>query len=149
MKVFNKWLVCGVVLVLVTTNAFSLHFDEKQFENQSVHINNSICTLYGTLVMPLGVEKPAVVLFISGSGPTDRDGNQPFAKNNSIKFLAEGLAQRGIASLRYDKRGIAESKSTQPEVELTFDDFIEDAMLWLRYLKNTNRFSAVFVAGHS
>lgn len=149
MKKLNKWLVFGVALMLVTANVYSLTSDEKPFENQSVQVNNRVCSLYGTLVMPLGVDKPPVVLFISGSGPTDRDGNQPFAKNNSIRFLAEGLAQEGIASLRYDKRGIAESKSSQPEAELTFDDLIEDAMQWLKYLLNTNQFSAVYVAGHS
>lgn len=149
MKKIISLVVLGITLMAFSTTIFASGIDEKPYEIKTVSIHNGICTLYGTLLMPVNAEKPPVVLFISGSGPTDRDGNRPFAQNNSIKFLAEGLAERGVASLRYDKRGIAESKSTQPEADLTFDDFIEDPMLWLKYLKEENKFSSVFVAGHS
>lgn len=54
-------------------------------------------------------------MLIAGSGPTDMDGNTNSSgfsmKNNSLKLLAEGLAQRGIATLRFDKRGIASSSA--------------------------------------
>ena len=67
-------------------------------------------TIYGTLEIPKGDDLVPVALIISGSGPTDRDGNNILAgKNNSLKFLAEGLALKGIATVRYDKRGVAES----------------------------------------
>ena len=65
--------------------------------------------LFGTLELPAARTPVPVVLIISGSGPTDRNGNSPAlpGSNNSLKMLADGLAARGIASLRYDKRGIA------------------------------------------
>ena len=57
------------------------------------------------------LEKTAVVLIIAGSGPTDRNGNNPMMTNNSLKMLAKELQKNGIASVRYDKRGIGESFS--------------------------------------
>ena len=77
--------------------------------------------LRGTLLIPGGAgpdsDIPAA-LIIAGSGPTDRDGNSSVTggKNNSLKMLAEELTLRGIATLRYDKRGTGES-SGGPEEE--------------------------------
>jgi alpha-beta hydrolase superfamily lysophospholipase len=70
-------------------------------------------TLAGTLLLPLVSEiqpVPGVVL-IAGSGPTDRDGNNPLipAHVDTLKLIAERLAAAGIATLRYDKRGIGQS----------------------------------------
>jgi uncharacterized protein len=93
-----------------------------------------------------------VVLLIAGSGPTDRDGNSaglPGA-NNSLKLLAEGLAERGIATLRYDKRGVGASLPAGPrEADLRFDMYVEDAAAWVRQLQADPRFSSVTVLGHS
>src|SRR5580658_8064676 len=65
--------------------------------------------LFGTLAMPDGAGAVTGVLMLGGSGPTDRDGNQPGMYNDSLKLLAHGLADCGVASLRVDKRGIAAS----------------------------------------
>ncbi len=65
-------------------------------------------TLHGTLETPDASAPWPAVLIVAGSGPTDRDGNSaglPGA-NDSLKQLALGLAKQGIASVRYDKRGI-------------------------------------------
>jgi pimeloyl-ACP methyl ester carboxylesterase len=70
--------------------------------------------------------------------------------NNSLKYLAEALAAQGIASLRYDKRGVARSVgAATSEAELRFDTFINDAVLWGRRLRGDKRFSSLVVAGHS
>jgi hypothetical protein len=106
----------------------------------------------GTILMPAGVAKAPVVLIIAGSGPTDRDGNSPAigGKNNTYKMLAEALAADGIASLRYDKRGLAASVVTGlKEADLRFETFVEDAVAWIGYLKKDGRFSTVSVVGHS
>jgi pimeloyl-ACP methyl ester carboxylesterase len=109
--------------------------------------------LYGTLELPVKTPAPyPVVLIIAGSGPTDRDGNSPVipGSNNSLKYLAEGLAAQGIASLRYDKRGVARSVgAATSEAELRFDTFINDAVLWGQKLRGDKRFSSLVVAGHS
>ncbi|MFM8850460.1 MAG: alpha/beta hydrolase [Cytophagales bacterium] len=106
--------------------------------------------LFGTVTTPGFGNKFPIVLIIAGSGPTDRDGNNPIMKNNSLKFLAYGLAKQGIASLRYDKRGIGESKTAaKSEADLRFDDFVNDAIDWVGFLKQEKNYSSVWVAGHS
>jgi pimeloyl-ACP methyl ester carboxylesterase len=109
-------------------------------------------TIYGTLLVPGTKPKYPVVLIIAGSGPTDRNGNSPLLSghNDSLKLLAEGLAANGIASLRYDKRGIAESaKAMKSEAEIRFEDYIDDAVLWCKQLRQDKRFSTLTIAGHS
>jgi pimeloyl-ACP methyl ester carboxylesterase len=105
----------------------------------------------GTLLVPPGSGKKPVVLIIAGSGPTDRDGNQSVAvKANSYKLLAEALAAESVASLRYDKRGVAGSTVTGlKEADLRFEDFVGDAVQWIKRLRSDPRFSTVTVAGHS
>lgn len=105
--------------------------------------------LYGTLTQPKGKGKHPVLLFIAGSGQTDRDGNQPNLTSNAYKQVAEKLAQKGIATVRYDKRGVGESLFPMVEENLRFDHFVDDAALWIKELKSDTRFSKVIVAGHS
>ena len=108
--------------------------------------------IYGTLELPAARTPVPVALIIAGSGPTDRDGNSPAlpGANNSLKMLADGLASRGIASLRYDKRGIAASRAAMTsEADIRFNHFIEDAEGWIRQLRADKRFSTVSVVGHS
>ncbi|NVM74866.1 hypothetical protein FHW83_000626 [Duganella sp. SG902] len=110
-------------------------------------------TVYGTELTPDGVTgKVPVVLLHSGSGPTDRDGNSTLlpGPNDSLKMVAEGLARQGIASVRYDKRGIGSSAlPVWKEENLRLDDYIGDAAAWLRKLHSDPRFSRVVMAGHS
>ena len=90
------------------------------------------------------------MLIIAGSGPTDRDGNQPGLRNDSLKLLARGLAGRGIASLRIDKRGIAASaESMGSERELRFGTYVRDAAAWVGFLRTQGRVRNVFLLGHS
>jgi pimeloyl-ACP methyl ester carboxylesterase len=110
-------------------------------------------TVYGTELTPDGVKgKVPVVLLHSGSGPTDRDGNNPMlpGPNDSLRMVAEALAQRGIASVRYDKRGIGSSAlPVWKEKDMRLDDYIDDASAWLRKLRADARFTRVVMAGHS
>lgn len=107
------------------------------------------CKLKGTLEIPTSNKTVAVVLIIAGSGPTDRDGNNPLiGKNNSYKMIADLLFKNGVASLRYDKRGIGASDKVN-ESELTFDTYINDAVEWIKFLKNDKRFSKIIIIGHS
>jgi uncharacterized protein len=117
-----------------------------------VKLDTGTGTLYGTLEIPATKPPYPVVLIIAGSGPTDRDGNSSAiqGKNNSLKMLAEGLAARGIASLRYDKRLIGESKiAGLKEQDLRFDMYVDDAVRWGEYLRKDSRFRSLVVAGHS
>ncbi|MEA5389934.1 alpha/beta fold hydrolase [Cyanobium gracile UHCC 0139] len=120
-------------------------------KSAGVHLMTFTGTLYGTQIFPTSHLPTPVVLIIAGSGPTDRNGNGPLAgENNSLKQLAEGLADHGIASIRYDKRGIGESSAAGPEeVDLRFDTYADDAALWIQRLQLDPRFSSVTVIGHS
>ena len=103
---------------------------------EEVAIHEAGGRLHGTLLLPAAGGMAPVVLIVPGSGPTDRDGNQPQLRNDSLKQLAEGLAKRGIASLRIDKRGIAASRAAaKQESDLRFDDYVADAAAWLDLLK--------------
>jgi hypothetical protein len=104
----------------------------------------------GTLLLPASSEEIPLVIIIGGSGPTDRDGNQQMIKNNSLKFLAEALYEKGIASYRYDKRIVKLIKNrTLREKDIRFDDFIGDAEKVTDYFKNGGEFSKIFILGHS
>ncbi len=107
--------------------------------------------IYGSLKIPQGTDKMPVILIIAGSGPTDRNGNQVAGLiTNSYKMIADSMLKRGIATLRYDKRGIGESAAAmKSEKDLVFENYINDAAGFIRMLKADTRFSKVIVLGHS
>jgi pimeloyl-ACP methyl ester carboxylesterase len=106
--------------------------------------------LRGTLLAPDGAAKAAIVI-IPGSGPTDRDGNNPLGVDASyLKMLAEALAARSVASIRVDKRGMFGSRGTFPDPNaVTFDDYAADALAWVAVAKEKARVDCVWLAGHS
>ena len=104
----------------------------------------------GTLLVPESSPPPPLAIIIAGSGPTNRDGNQTMMKNNSLKFLAEGLYGKGVATFRYDKRIIKQMRlGTISERDIHFTDFIDDAIAILNYFNKEARFSEVYIVGHS
>jgi alpha-beta hydrolase superfamily lysophospholipase len=102
------------------------------------------------LTTPSGVEKPPVAVLIAGSGSTDHDGNGPQVKPATLKKLAEQLAARQIATLRYDKRGAGGWK---PEFgrheDFRFKDYVDDAVALVDYLRGSGKFSKIILVGHS
>ncbi len=117
---------------------------------EAVSIEYDSATLHGTLLNAAGGSSIAI-LIIPGSGPTDRDGNSPAfqGKNNSLKYLAEFMGEEGISSLRIDKRGIAQSQTGAKEEDMSFEDYINDAAEWVKFLKTEKNFEKVLIAGHS
>lgn len=105
--------------------------------------------LSGTLMTPPGRGLFPVALIIAGSGPTDRDGNGSLMSTNAYKLLAAALAARGIATLRYDKRGIGSSHTPQHMADVRLEDFVDDAVALTHYLEATKRFGSVSIVGHS
>lgn len=140
-------LICFLLFSSYCFSQLPLRFNERP-----AVLNSATGTLNGKLITPSQETGFPVVLIIAGSGPTDMDGNSAMmsGKNNSLKYLAEGLAGRGIASLRYDKRGIASSASAgKDEYSMRFEDGIKDAKDWIDYLSRDKRFSGIYVLGHS
>ncbi|WP_210645371.1 MULTISPECIES: alpha/beta fold hydrolase [unclassified Pseudomonas] len=107
--------------------------------------------LFGSLLLPKSDTPVPVVLIISGSGPTDRDGNNPDGgRNDSLKRLAWVLAKHNIASVRYDKRGVAASLAATPdERNLSVEAYVADAVAWSRKLAADPRLGPLVILGHS
>ncbi len=123
---------------------------ENTWAEREAMLEAGASSLHGTLVMPTRGDAVDAVLILAGSGPTDRDGNGPGYVNNSLKLLADGLAARGIASLRVDKRGIAASRAAEPREEyLRFATYVDDAVHWLAVLRAEARIARTFILGHS
>ena len=141
-----------LVLTILVLSITTLNAQENTLSNSTpIELKTNAGIIYGTLLVPTDIKaKIPIALIIAGSGPTDRDGNNQMMKNNSLKQLAESLAMNGIASLRYDKRGIAESKEAgKSEADLRFDDYIQDATDWIKLIKQNPLFLKIIVVGHS
>jgi len=119
---------------------------EVNYSSEDITINAFVD---GTLLMPTSKEKPVLAIIIAGSGPTDRNGNQNFLKNNALKKLAEALSSHGIATFRYDKRIVKQIKNGNVDKNIMFDDFVTDAISVIEYFKKTNAYSKIYVIGHS
>jgi pimeloyl-ACP methyl ester carboxylesterase len=109
-------------------------------------------TIHGTLTMPPTVPgKVPVAVIVAGSGPTDRNANGPALNTNAYAMIAWGLAENGIATLRYDKRGIGQTgapKGANPH-QLSLDLFEADVYAAAEAMAADSRFSKVVLVGHS
>lgn len=137
-----KRIIIAIVLALLAVAASA---------SVPVTLSTDTGEIHGTLSVPDNASRTAV-LIIAGSGPTDRNGNSSVTgiATNTYKMLADSLAARGYASLRYDKRGIAASAAAATdESQLTFEAYIDDAAAWAEWLATDERFDRVVLAGHS
>lgn len=133
-----------ILAILFTT---ALHAGEED-----ITLNTPTGDIHGKLMYPDCDAPCPVVIIIAGSGPTDMNGNTIGAgiTNNSLLYLAQELVNNGIATVRYDKRGIGKSTAAgTKEEDLRFDHYIEDAAMWADKLAGDSRFSKVIIAGHS
>ncbi|MBT8319423.1 MAG: alpha/beta hydrolase [Gramella sp.] len=103
----------------------------------------------GTLTLPEIGEAKSLIIFIQGSGATDRDGNQSMMKNDGMKKMARQLAEKGIASFRYDKRVLKMDELKIKEEDLRFNDLVNDVIDILSHFDLDGRFENLVIAGHS
>ena len=119
---------------------------------QPIQLTTPTGVIQGTLTTPEHAGPVPVALIIAGSGPTDRDGNSSLLKgpNNSLQQLALALSEQGVASVRYDKRGVGGSRDALHDRDsLRLEDYVSDAAAWVSQLAQDPRFSRVVVLGHS
>lgn len=96
-------------------------------------------------------KRQAMALIIPGSGPTDRDGNNPLmGKAGTYRLLAEGLAAQGIASVRIDKRGMFGSRAAVADPNaVTIPDYVSDIASWVSAIRAQTGAPCVWLIGHS
>jgi pimeloyl-ACP methyl ester carboxylesterase len=122
-------------------------FNEKEF---AVRAGDDVI-LAGTLTLPAGANSPyPAVVLISGSGPQDRDGNTPPAYvTNIFRRIAHCLADVGVATLRYDERGVGRSTGNHESADL--HDLTADVEAMVDYLRELPEIdhSRIGLIGHS
>lgn len=123
---------------------FPYKVEEVKFKNKPANI-----TLAGTLTMPEHQKFDKVVVLISGSGPQNRDEELAPMNHRPFLVLSDWLTRKGIAVLRYDDRGVAESEGDFSKA--TSADFATDVEAALAYLKSRNEFkkAEIGLIGHS
>lgn len=124
----------------------------RPFPEEEITLKTTGVALSGSLVTPINDTKKTAILLIAGSGPTDRNGNTPLLPggNNSLLQMADSLAAHGIASLRYDKRGVGKSKLTDNAsvAAMTIHDIAADAESFFNLLRQRG-YRRILIAGHS
>ncbi len=128
--------------------------DPAAFEETEVTVGSGAWALPGTLTLPKGQGPFPSLVLVHGSGPNSRD--EELGPNKPFKDIAWGLASRGIAVLRYDKRSKVYGAKilADPKLEATMtvkDETIDDAMAAAALLEKTKKIDRkrVFILGHS
>lgn len=138
------------LLTLLVLFSIGAAAQEKTFTSEEVSVNEF---LDGTLYTPKTSKKTNLVILIAGSGPTDRDGNSMMlqGENNSLKYLAEGLAEQGISVYSYDKRffGLFKAGKSEEGMAMLFDDFVDDAIEVANFFRKSKKYKNIIFAGHS
>lgn len=128
-----------------------MKFNKKRLEEKSVEISTDTFRLPGTLTLPKGGSRLPVLILVHGSGPNDRD--ETLGPNKLFRDIAWGLAEQGIAVLRYDKRTKVYGTAAYPQgVEATFDnEVVDDVISAVRLVKSLPEIDSarVYVLGHS
>lgn len=128
--------------------------DPGTFGERDVTVGSGEWALPGTLTLPEGEGPFPAVVLVHGSGPNDRD--ETLGPNKPFKDIAWGLATRGIAVLRYEKRTriYGSQLVADPKWNATFtvkEEAIDDALEAVRVLRTVPEIDRkkIFVLGHS
>ena len=132
-----KYIVLAILILTLKLNA-------QNYSESNISINDNI---YGSIVEPKSRSNSNLVIFIGGSGPIDRDGNQSFMKCDMFKKLAYSLSEKGISSFRYDKRVVTQIRKGKLDKKITFDDFVSDAIAIIDFFES--KYNSIVIAGHS
>ncbi|PSJ91327.1 permease [Brevibacillus fortis] len=119
-----------------------------KWAESSIKVGNSEKKLNGLLTLPKGIEKPPVAILLSGSGPNNMDSIIGTGLNRPLADIAHGLADRGIASIRFDKRSYAYPNEIVPDIET---EYLFDAKDAVRLAKEDTRIdnNRIYLIGHS
>ena len=124
--------------------------DVNAFEETDVVVGQAPWELGGTLTVPRGHGPYPAVVLVHGSGFADRDATAGATKG--FRDLAWGLASRGVATLRYDKRTLTHALAFARQPDFTIDDeLVDDALAAVELLRQTPRIdpARIYVLGIS
>jgi hypothetical protein len=142
----------ALLAAAVALLAAPLHAEPAAPVGEPIEAAGPLAPLSGTLLWrsEAGGEGP-VALIIPGSGPTDRDGNNPLGVNAaSYRLLAEALLARGISTVRIDKRGMFASKAAIADPNaVTIPDYVADTAAWVAATRKATGAACVWLIGHS
>lgn len=116
------------------------------FEETSIKIGEY--ELDGMLTLPKNVENPPVVILVHGSGSSDM--NETVNQNKPFKDIAHGLAEKGIASIRYNKRFYQFPTKADADITVS-DEVLDDARSAIEFAKSSGKInnSKIIIVGHS
>src|ERR1041385_4968976 len=119
------------------------------FREKETNVGTGEWTLPATLTIPVGAGPFPAVVLVHGSGPNDRD--ETIGANKPFKDLALGLAAKGIAVLRFDKRTKVHGAKLDLQSFGLDDESVDDAVAAVELLASDPSIDAahVFVLGHS
>lgn len=123
--------------------------DPMQFTEREITIGEAPIALPGLITLPVGARSVPLVVLVHGSGPNDRD--EAIGPNRPFRDLAHGLAARGVAVLRYDKRTRAHPMSFANTAFTVREETIDDALAAIRLARTIPEVDPrrVVLAGHS
>ncbi len=135
-------------VIILAILAPTLSFADAQVID-TIYVQVDGFKLHTVLSKPDNDTNSPLAIIIAGSGPTDLNGNQPNMQNNSLKFLSASLVAKNIATVRFDKRGIAKSaNSNSNETDLNIDLYANDVISLVNHYQQKG-YSDIYVIGHS
>lgn len=143
--------VAGILFIPHKVLNLDLVETEKIFEEEILVKTGKDVQLRGILTLPKGDDKVPAIILVHGSGPNDMD--ETLGPNKLFKDIAHGLAEKGIAVIRYTKR--TKEYSAPPQIDITymtlFEETIEDAISAVDLAKKDKRIDKkqIYVLGHS
>jgi pimeloyl-ACP methyl ester carboxylesterase len=134
------WMDAGIIRELFSNNNIS---------RDTFYVKTPGARIHSVLSKPVNTKNNVLAIIIPGSGPTDLNGNQPKIKNNSLLFLSDALVRNNIATVRYDKRGIAGSSSKDiDESKMNIESGAEDLIGLIDFYRKKG-FDKIYLIGHS
>lgn len=137
--------------VPAASTAQPVAYNKEKMLERDITVGADGFKLPGTLTLPVGKKKVPVVILVHGSGPQDRD--ETVGPNKPFRDLAWALAERGIATVRYEKRTKVYGAACVPEGrEMDYDtESVDDAVaiaVWAKTLPEIDA-DSIYVLGHS
>lgn len=124
-------------------------FSSKAQRADTLFVDVDGAKLFTILTSPVEAVNPPLAIIIAGSGPTDHNGNQPLMENNGLLYLSNELVSNGIATFRFDKRGIARSYyEGLREADLTIDLYGTDVEALIDFARKIG-YKDIYLLGHS